>query len=78
MKGVHMFDEVGERTKGVKSSNGGRGNRVIGASTVARRPLPFLNDIRARAYEKWVAAGRPPGDGMRFWLEAEQEIQQGR
>jgi Protein of unknown function (DUF2934) len=73
-----MFDEVGGATKVAKSSKGGEGNRVMGASTTARRPLPFLNDIRNRAYEKWVAAGRPPGDGARFWVEAEQEIQQGR
>ena len=42
------------------------------------RPPPYLNDIRDRAYEKWVAAGMPPGDGVRFWLEAEQEIREGR
>jgi hypothetical protein len=37
-----------------------------------------LNDIRDRAYEKWVAAGMPPGDSARFWLEAEQEMREGR
>jgi Protein of unknown function (DUF2934) len=29
--------------------------------------------IRDLAYQKWVAAGRPPGDGLPFWLEAERE-----
>jgi hypothetical protein len=29
---------------------------------------------RFRAYLKWEAAGRPEGDGSRFWLEAEQEL----
>lgn len=29
--------------------------------------------IRTRAYYKWVEAGCPPGDGIRFWLEAESE-----
>jgi len=29
---------------------------------------------RLRAYLKWEAAGRPDGDGSRFWLEAEQEL----
>jgi len=38
----------------------------------------MLNDIRARAYSKWVAAGRPEGDSWRFWLEAEQELLQGK
>lgn len=30
--------------------------------------------IRLRAYEKWEAAGKPNGDGIRFWLEAEKEL----
>lgn len=30
--------------------------------------------IRARAYENWVRAGRPEGDGISFWLEAELEL----
>lgn len=29
--------------------------------------------IRLRAYYKWDAAGRPAGDGLSFWLEAERE-----
>lgn len=29
--------------------------------------------IRQLAYEKWEAAGRPEGDGVQFWLEAEAE-----
>jgi cold shock CspA family protein/ribosome-associated translation inhibitor RaiA len=32
--------------------------------------------IRLRAYERWEAAGRPAGDGVRFWLEAERELMQ--
>ena len=34
--------------------------------------------VRDRASEKWVAAGMPQGDSTRFWLEAEQEIREGR
>ena len=26
------------------------------------------------AYEKWEAAGKPPGDGSEFWLQAEKEL----
>ena len=29
--------------------------------------------VRTRAYYKWVEAGCPPGDGVNFWLEAEEE-----
>ena len=73
-----MFDEVGGTTKGAKGSKGGQGNRVISTPATARRPLLFLNDIRDRAYKKWVAVGMPQGDGARFWLEAEQEMREGR
>ena len=30
--------------------------------------------IRKSAYRKWEDAGKPCGDGLRFWLEAEQEL----
>jgi hypothetical protein len=30
--------------------------------------------VRIGAYLRWDAAGRPGGDGVRFWLEAEQEL----
>jgi hypothetical protein len=30
--------------------------------------------IRLRAYHKWETAGKPPGDGIDFWLEAEEEL----
>jgi len=30
--------------------------------------------VRVRAYQKWDAAGKPDGDGINFWLEAEQEV----
>lgn len=29
--------------------------------------------IRNAAYHKWEAAGRPGGNGIDFWLEAEKE-----
>lgn len=35
-------------------------------------------DIRLHAYQKWEGAGKPDGDGLRFWLEAEQELRQGK
>jgi hypothetical protein len=34
--------------------------------------------IRLRAYQKWEAAGRPPGNGVNFWVEAEKELQQAK
>jgi hypothetical protein len=32
-------------------------------------------DIRLCAYQKWEAAGKPAGNGVQFWLSAEQELQ---
>jgi hypothetical protein len=45
-----------------------------------KRPkwTPTLNSIRERAYQKWQAAGRPMGNNVRFWEEAEQELLQER
>ena len=35
------------------------------------------DEIRLCAYRKWESAGRPNGDGIRFWLEAENELTTG-
>ena len=34
--------------------------------------------IRLWAYQKWVDAGKPPGEEMKFWLEAEKELSPGK
>jgi hypothetical protein len=34
-------------------------------------------EIRLRAYHKWEDAGKPIGDGVKFWLEAERELVRG-
>lgn len=31
--------------------------------------------VRELAYRKWELAGYPCGDGVNFWLEAEEELQ---
>ncbi|MDB5339066.1 MAG: hypothetical protein JWN70_4685 [Planctomycetaceae bacterium] len=33
------------------------------------------DELRTRAFLKWEAAGKPEGDGIVFWLAAEQELQ---
>ncbi|MBA4190430.1 MAG: hypothetical protein C0467_20780 [Planctomycetaceae bacterium] len=35
-------------------------------------------EVRLCAYRKWENAGRPGGDGVQFWLEAEQELGRGQ
>src|SRR4051812_21657166 len=37
-----------------------------------------LDEIAARAYEKWEGKGRPPGTQLQDWLEAEAEVSQVR
>ncbi|HEV3385609.1 MAG TPA: DUF2934 domain-containing protein, partial [Gemmata sp.] len=39
-------------------------------------PGDSLTEVRQLAFAKWVAAGRPEGDGKCFWLEAERELGQ--
>jgi hypothetical protein len=34
--------------------------------------------VRGHAYQKWEAAGKPNGNGVNFWLEAEQEVLQAK
>lgn len=34
----------------------------------------LTEQIRRLAYSHWEAAGRPEGDGLRFWIEAEREL----
>ena len=46
------------------------------AQSFVERNSLCLNDIWRLARQKWEAAGRPPGDSGRFWLEAEQELVQ--
>ena len=44
-------------------------------ATVRLEPsVPTPDEIRQLAYEKWEAAGKPPGDGSDFWLQAEKEL----
>ena len=39
---------------------------------------PTEDAIRARAYAMWQQAGEPHGDGVEFWLRAEQELRNPR
>jgi len=43
-----------------------------------KTPLVSAEHIRLCAYRKWESAGKPTGDGISFWLEAEQELLQGK
>lgn len=40
----------------------------------AERAAGHEETVRFRAYLAWEAAGRPPGDGVEFWLLAERAM----
>lgn len=50
---------------------------VVAEPSPKGKPL-FDEAIRMCAYRKWEAAGRPSGDGVRFWLDAEKELAQAK
>lgn len=54
-------------------------NKVsLNTTKTPNRSAPDEEQVRARAYALWEQAGRPEGDGLQFWLEAEQELAHGR
>lgn len=49
------------------------------ASSTSPAGLPLsVEEIRLRAYQNWETAGKPPGDGVQFWLEAEHMLLPGK
>lgn len=40
----------------------------------AQESHPQEDEVRERAYLLWEEAGRPEGDGVEFWLRAEQDL----
>ena len=60
-----------------------RTNPADAASATRLQPsrpegVPQEDAIRARAYALWQQAGEPDGDGVEFWLRAEQELRNPR
>lgn len=45
-------------------------NAVVSAAKTA----PTEDSIREKAYALWEEAGRPEGDGVEFWIEAERQL----
>jgi len=50
--------------------------QITHLASIFHVPPPGASDIRKIAYMKWEAAGKPAGDGLDFWLQAEQEARQ--
>ena len=56
-------------------------NKSASESKRPAAPVPSPNSqtmseeaVRLCAYRKWEAAGRPSGDCIQFWLQAEKEL----
>jgi hypothetical protein len=41
-------------------------------------PEPLEQQIAARAHERWIRRGRPPGDGTEDWFAARAELREER
>ena len=48
------------------------------AIATARLKPPSEEAVRLCAYRKWETAGKPEGDAVRFWTEAEKELMLGK
>jgi len=51
---------------------------VVVVDSIHNGHLFSEEEIRQRAYQKWLNAGKPDGDGIQFWLDAENELAQGQ
>ncbi|QEL17607.1 DUF2934 domain-containing protein [Limnoglobus roseus] len=70
---AQVFRLVGGRLR--RQSPPAETSERVGAPAQAGRAGGMTPEqIRDRAYEKWCRAGRPTGDGVHFWLEAEREL----
>jgi len=58
-----------------KSTNTAVVLRTDGSSIPATNGQAVPEDaIRLGAYLKWEAAGKPVGDGVKYWLESERDL----
>jgi len=57
-------------SKSKASASSGRADRAQSGKSIPE------DAIRIRAHQKWEAAGKPNGEDLRFWLEAQREILQ--
>jgi hypothetical protein len=71
------------KTKPTKNSQGPQSPRLESAARLSAPPVAppapdggqvTEDEIRVLAYHKWELAGRPAGDGVDFWRQAEMEL----
>ena len=59
---------VGTRSNPAEASN------ATQLQPPTKNGVPDTDAVRARAHALWEQAGRPGGDGVEFWLRADQEL----
>ncbi len=65
-----------KRTTRVKAAQPPKAVAISAGGATAANGIVLSEDaVRLSAYFKWVVAGRPEGDGVNFWLDAERELQ---
>ena len=75
MNKQHRKTETTAQPAAAKSpSESGLGAASDAVGTVQKGKAKSQEVVRGHAYQKWEAAGKPNGDGVNFWLEAEQEF----
>ena len=65
------------RAKGDATTVSPKATRDAATPSSQNLPTDLEETIRELAHAKWAAAGYPAGDGVSFWLEAEQELTTG-
>ena len=66
------------KTKLTSSGAGRQRESAVGAKAAQQVEFKITHDqIAQRAYEIWLAQGRPPGQEQRNWYEAETELRAG-
>lgn len=68
-----MSAPVAKRVKREPAYDTRKREKSVGDAPIGPRG-PSPDEIRVRAYHLWAYAGKPPGDGVSFWLEAEREL----
>lgn len=80
----HYKPETAPRTESIKSTTRIKiteaappmvDNVEVTPTSEIQAEIPLCQEeLRTRAFLKWEAAGKPDGDGVCFWLDAEQEL----
>lgn len=78
MQNNHHKPETSARPASVQLPSGAQSGVTSGTNQRVQAGQTKSEVVRLCAYQKWEAAGKPNGDGVNFWLAAEQELLKAR